>query len=271
MIESGEAGRGFRALSLAQRPELAEPALEVLALGWPEFMRHDPAAERYQPRLANELAAFQVLVVDDKDELAAVGVSIPFAWDGTVAGLPAGWDAVVEQGIGELDQGRPPTAVSALSVTVAPDRLGQGLSRLVIAGLKQAAADAGLGALVVPARPTAKSAYPLIPMERYIRWTLPDGAPFDPWLRTHWRLGGRMLGVCRASMEITADVATWEAWTGMRLPETGSYVVPNALVPVEIDRARDLGRYVEPNVWVQHPIRSRRTVRNPADLPKHRV
>jgi hypothetical protein len=24
-------------------------------------------------------------------------------------------------------------------------------------------------------------------------------------------------------------------------------------VPVEIDRERDAGRYVEPNVWVRHP------------------
>jgi hypothetical protein len=29
-------------------------------------------------------------------------------------------------------------------------------------------------------------------------------------------------------------------------------VVPDALVPVEIDRERDLGRYVEPNVWLRH-------------------
>ena len=79
-----------------------------------------------------------------------------------------------------------------------------------------------------------------------------DGAPFDPWLRTHWRAGGELLGVCPASMEIAADVASWEAWTGLRFPESGPYVVPDALVPLEIDRERDLGRYVEPNVWLRH-------------------
>jgi hypothetical protein len=40
----------------------------------------------------------------------------------------------------------------------------------------------------------------------------------------------------------------------MAFPETGPYVIPEALVPVEIDRERDLGRYVEPNVWVRHPL-----------------
>ena len=243
----------FQVVSLAARPELTLPALELLAAGWPEFMRHDPTAERYQARLATELAGFQALLVDrEKDELAALGVSIPFAWDGTPAGLPAGWDAVVEQGVGDLDEGRRPTALSALSVTVAPERRGQGLSRLVVQGLKAAAARAGLGTLLAPVRPSGKSAYPLTPMERYMRWARPDGAPFDPWLRTHWRLGGEVLGVCPASMEITAEVATWEAWTGLAFPETGPYVVPGALVPVAIDRERDLGRYLEPNVWLRH-------------------
>jgi hypothetical protein len=81
----------FEVVPLAARPELALPALELPAAGWPEFMRHDPAAERYQHRPASELAAFQVLLVDEKDKLAAVGVSIPFAWDGTMRGSrPAG-------------------------------------------------------------------------------------------------------------------------------------------------------------------------------------
>jgi GNAT superfamily N-acetyltransferase len=242
----------FQVVSLAARPELTLPALELLSAGWPEFMQHDPAAERHQVRLATELAGFQVLLVDEKDELAALGVSIPFAWDGTLGGLPAGWDAVVEQGIGNLDEGRRPTALSALSVTVAPDRRGQGLSRLVVQGLKATAARAGLSTLLAPVRPSGKGAYPLTPMERYVRWARPDGAPFDPWLRTHWRLGGEVLRICPASMEITADVATWEAWTGLAFPETGPYVVPGALVPVAIDRDRDLGRYLEPNVWLRH-------------------
>jgi hypothetical protein len=243
------------AVSLAERPDLLEPAVELHAVGWPAFMRHDPAAEVYEARLAGELAGFQVLLLDEKDELAAAGVSIPFVWDGTVDGLPAGWDAVVAGGLRDRDQGRRPTALAGLAVTVAPDRLGQGLSRLVLEGMRRTAARAGLEALVVPVRPAAKSAYPLAPMERYVRWAGPDGAPFDYWLRTHWRLGATILRVCPASIIVEAEVGVWEAWTGMRFPETGPYVVPDALVPVEIDRERDLGRYVEPNVWVRHPLR----------------
>ena len=244
----------YQVVSLAERPELLRPALELHAVGWPEFMQHDPAAAVYEARLAGELAGFQVLLLDEEGELAAAGVSMPFAWDATPEGLPAGWDAVVARGLHDRDEGRPPTALAGLSVTVTPGRLGRGLSRLVLQGLKVTAARAGLTALVVPVRPTAKSAYPLTPMERYMHWTRPDGAPFDYWLRTHWRLGATVLGICPASMVVEADVDTWEAWTGMRFPETGRYVVPEALAPVEIDRERNLGRYVEPNVWVRHPV-----------------
>jgi hypothetical protein len=49
-------------------------------------------------------------------------------------------------------------------------------------------------------------------------------------------------------------VREWERWTRMRFPASGRYVVPGALVPIAIDRRRDRGRYVEPNVWMLHPV-----------------
>jgi hypothetical protein len=66
----------YQVVSLAERPELLQPALELHAVGWPRFLLHDPAAPNYEARPATELAA--------------AGVSIPFAWDGTPEGLPAG-------------------------------------------------------------------------------------------------------------------------------------------------------------------------------------
>ena len=71
------------------------------------------------------------------------------------------------------------------------------------------------------------------------------------------RTGGserRLLAVAPVSMLVTGTVAEWEGWTEMAFPESGDYVVPGALVPVRIDRERDLGRYEEPNVWMRHPV-----------------
>jgi hypothetical protein len=42
---------------------------------------------------------------------------------------------------------------------------------------------------------------------------------------------------------------------GQATPESGAYVLPQALVPIEIDRASGRGRYVEPNVWMRHSPR----------------
>lgn len=53
-------------------------------------------------------------------------------------------------------------------------------------------------------------------------------------------------------MVISGTVANWEDWTGMAFPETGSYVVPDALNLVSIDRAADRGEYVEENLWIRH-------------------
>ena len=68
-----------------------------------------------------------------------------------------------------------------------------------------------------------------------------DGLPFDPWIRVHERVGGKILRVASAAMRVTASVAQWEQWTRMTLPDSGSYVVPGGLVPVQIDRQHDVG------------------------------
>jgi hypothetical protein len=111
----------------------------------------------------------------------------------------------------------------------------------------------GLDTLIAPVRPTLKHLSPLTPMERYIAWRRPDGMLFDPWLRTHERLGADIVKVASESTTVTGTVAEWEEWTEMTFPESGTYVVSGALVPIEIDREQDEGVYVEPNVWMVHP------------------
>jgi hypothetical protein len=120
--------------------------------------------------------------------------------------------------------------------------------------MRDVAARYGLNALVAPVRPTLKSRYPLTSIERYADWRRPDGELFDPWLRVHEQLGAKILHVCPGSLVVTGTVAEWEEWTGMAFPDSGAYVLEGALVPIEIDRKQDVGRYVEPNVWMKHPV-----------------
>jgi hypothetical protein len=91
-------------------------------------------------------------------------------------------------------------------------------------------------------------------MERYVNWQREDGAPLAPWLRVHWRLSARGLCVAPNTLTVETSVEDWEAWTDMAFPESGAYVVPGALQPVQIDCEGDLGRYEDPNYWMVHDV-----------------
>jgi hypothetical protein len=65
-------------------------------------------------------------------------------------------------------------------------------------------------------------------------------------------MGAKILAPASPSMMISGTVAEWESWTGMVFPESGRYIVPGALGPVDINRALDTGTYLEENLWVQH-------------------
>ena len=244
----------YTIVTVARRPELEAQAIDLACQVWPEFMLHADAGARYWRSLSTVFSEFQFALCDEVEGVVATGNTIPILWDGTAEGLPAGWDAVLERGVHDREQGRRPTVLCALSAVVAPTHRGRGLSSEVVRAMRSIAQQHELGALIAPVRPNLKSRYPLTPMERYIGWKGADGLPFDPWIRVHWRMGAEILRPAPRSMVITGAVADWEAWTGLCFPESGDYVVPGALQPVRIDRERDQGRYEEPNVWMRHAV-----------------
>jgi hypothetical protein len=112
----------------------------------------------------------------------------------------------------------------------------------------------GFQYLVAPVRPSQKSNYPLISIDDYVKWTNDAGLPFDAWLRVHARAGARIIKPCHKSMIIPGTHPEWEEWTGMMFPQSGQYVIPGALNPIEINIEKDEGMYVEPNVWMVHVL-----------------
>src|SRR5262245_40706195 len=244
------------ALQFPTRAERAgsQPHRSGMDGAWPEFLYHDAVLNELFGRVISEFAELQFYAWDDEREaVVGVGNAIPAAWDGDIATLPdGGVDAVVEAGFAA--DAPAPTVLCALQILIAPDLRGQGLSSRMIERMAEIGRDNGLDTLIAPVRPTLKDRYPTIAMERYITWRRDDEAHLDPWLRTHERVGAKIAKVAPESMRIPGTVAEWEEWTGIAFPETGSYVVPGALVPVEIDRERDLGLYVEPNVWMVHSL-----------------
>ena len=242
-------------VTAAERPELVSAMDELGGSPWPEFMLHDAVVGELWDCLYELAPAYQFALLDGDDSApVAVGNCIPIRWDGDPDTLAdRGIDAMLEEGVACLRTGATANAASALQVVVRADMLGRGLSATCVRRMAELAAGHGLTDLVAPVRPTEKHRYPLIPMERYMAWRRDDGLPFDPWLHVHERVGGELMHLCPEAMRITGSVAEWEEWTGVPMPESGSYVISGGLVPVEVDRERDVGEYVEPGCWVRHP------------------
>ncbi|MEW6051121.1 MAG: GNAT family N-acetyltransferase [Candidatus Zixiibacteriota bacterium] len=246
----------FRFFTVAERPDLAQVVSKFPGQFWPLFMLQDPIANRLFGPLYQTFAEYQFALIDTgTDGIVAVGNSIPLAFDADPHLLPDdGWDWALQQGFEDLAGGLPLHCLCALQIVIDPKYRSLGLSTRMVLRMREIASAHSLNRLFAPVRPNQKSLYPLIPMEKYIRWKSEDGLPFDPWLRTHTRLGADIIRVCPSAMRIPGSVPDWETWTSMRLPETGEYIIPGALVPVRIDREANLGLYVEPNVWMCHQL-----------------
>lgn len=205
---------------------------------WPEFLRHDPLSNRYWNRLYEDFPGFQFFLVDG-DRVLAQGNCVP------VRGMPLQWrDAFPNafEGAGEPDR------LCALAIIVAPEVQGTGLSGRMLAHMRELAAP--FGTLVAPVRPTWKAKHPHLPIEEYAAWRRGDGTHVDPWIRTHERAGGRILGTAEDAMLIEGSLDDWREWTGLDLPADGEAIVPDALVPVRFDAGH--GVYREPCVWIEH-------------------
>lgn len=249
-VYKGEGLLNTRIVTVSQNVDLI-PVFDPFLEQFPEFIQQGDAISRYYwNELYTTFPDYQFALYGEDEEMVGCGHTIPLYWDGTKKHIPGGYDHALKQG---FDTNKPNT-LCALAAVSSTSHKGKGLSYDIIRTMKAIAKKNGLTSVIAPVRPTWKQKYPTIPIEHYAHWKRDDGAPFDPWLRVHWRLGGRQLGIAPRSMMIKGTVSEWSEWTGMALPESGQYVVPGALSLVKIDCDKDCGLYDDPNVWVEHRV-----------------
>jgi GNAT superfamily N-acetyltransferase len=163
--------------TFAQRPDLLSkvfgPEIESAV---PEFMRHDPTGGLYYRDEALEFfREFGLVAVDlaEPERPVARAFSVPFSFrDGTEGReeLPGGgWDPVIRWADADRRAGRHRTAVSALEIMVAPRLQRRGISRLMLAAMRDNARRLGFVDLYAPLRPTEKHLEPLTPLRRLRR------------------------------------------------------------------------------------------------------
>lgn len=240
-------------ISCAEKPELYPEADRLAGECWPEFMLHDPIANRYFNEFVETFPDHQFFLMDKGGDLVGLVNSVPFSLPEGPDGLSReGWDWAVVKSLADYKAGRKPDTLCGLQICLDPRQRGGGLSGQAVAYLRQFRKERGYQKLVVPVRPNEKHLYPSLPMEDYLLMIRDDGLPKDPWLRVHVRQGGEIGRICDHSMKIEGTLAEWETWTGVRFSGEGPHYVPGALCPVDVDWGRKLCVYTEPNVWVVH-------------------
>lgn len=241
--------------SRADAPYLKKAALVIEQAAWSKlgYLSYSRSHYDYYAELIDSYPEYQLCLVDtETDYPVAVANSVPFVCSGPRE-LPAeGWDWVVETAARSKDQ--KPNMIGGLAVSVPAIHRSKGYARIMIQSLVNLAKSKGLEGVVVPVRPTAKAQHPWVPIADYVSWTDDSGRPYDPWLRSHVSVGGKLVGPCERSMVVREPVAFWESWSNERFESSGNYAIEGALAPVEIDLDSQSGTYEEPNVWVWYAV-----------------
>lgn len=151
----GLGGAGIRITTLAERPELAARLWDMKD-SWPEFAQHDSLAWLLYPRMVAEFPEY-VLIATDGDTVVARGFGVPFAQHAPGRGgeLPAqGWDRILMWAFSDLRRGVEADTVSAIEISVATGRQGEGLSGRMLAAMRENARARGFAEVVAPVRPS---------------------------------------------------------------------------------------------------------------------
>ncbi|WIY05659.1 Long-chain-fatty-acid--CoA ligase [Amycolatopsis mongoliensis] len=245
----------MRVVDLADRPDLLDSALGLGDVGGQFIYQGASGRMITGERFRRHWARYFLIALDDDGAPMARALSVPLTFpaeDRTE--LPDhGWDQAIEWAAQDVMDGREPTALCALEVVIAPHLRGRGLAAPMLKALKARAAETGLRKLIVSVRPIGKEEEPAVPMPEYAARRRDDGLLADRWLRTHERLGARVVKVCPFAVTLSGSFADWRAWTGVKL-EDGENFVPGGIAPVYASTAYDTATYVEPNVWMDHPM-----------------
>jgi GNAT superfamily N-acetyltransferase len=248
--------------TLAERPDLRGKVFgPEIQSALPEFLRHDPIAMLYYGDGAlDRYLDYALAAVDpaEPDRPVARAFCVPFAFRGGMPGRGAlpdgGWDEVIRWAHDDYLADRGPNAVSALEIMVTPRLQGLGVSRRMLGAMRDNVQRLGFRELWAPLRPTEKDKEPLTPFAEYAARRRGDGQPHDAWIRTHVRAGAEIVKVAPCSVVIPGTLAGWREWTGLPLDQSGPAIVPGALNPIHVSLEQDHAVYVEPNLWVRHPL-----------------
>jgi hypothetical protein len=236
----------------AYSEELSKAAASIEQAAWSDlgYLNYTRAHYENYTEILNKYADYQLCLVDlETDYPVAVFNSVPLSYTGSGDLPQEGWDWVVETGARPKG---PHTVLGGLAMSIPAVHRAKGYGRRMLRAMRELAESKGLRGVLAAVRPSSKARHPWVGIDDYITWTDGKGRAFDPWLRSHLSSGGKLVGPCKRSMVVEEPIAFWETWSKREFPRSGPYTIDGALVPLEIDLERGIGRYEEPNIWVTY-------------------
>jgi len=244
----------YKIVNFKQRPDLYDSQQEICRKTFPTFLYYSEIIDSTWDKMIEYYQEYQLLFLND-EEIICIFNCMPMSLDFSDEELPEdAFDWGMEKGIRDFEDGKEINAALAIQIIIPKEYQGKGISHIAVVEIKNMCAEMGIQKLVIPVRPTLKCKYPINDIGNYIKWKNEKGLPFDPWLRVHVKQNGKIIKPCKEALKIKGTIKQWENWTKMSFPESGMYVVDGALCPVRIDREKNIGFYIEPNVWVSYEI-----------------
>jgi len=234
------------------RPWTDEQMEALFSEGFPDFITSDQEVKKYISQVRDFFKAFDIVLVDEFENPVGTGWGVPINWTGSSVDLPNTFADVLRLSIETYQSHELPNTFVICGAVVHPEFKGSGVADDLIRALTDLAIGFGIKKVIAPIRPTLKHLHPLMGIEEYASWFREDGLPWDPWLRLHIRLGAQIIGLAPIAQTMTNSVEQWEKWANLKMPHSGQYIIENGMSPLHIDLEKNIGTYVEPNIWVRH-------------------
>lgn len=251
---------GYKFVQTSQNKDLERKIENLAKESWPKYsleasLGFERKTKKKWSSIYDLFPDFQFAVFDEEFETYIGSInSVPVFWKGNSKKLPnEGWEWALVNAISNYKL-RIPNILIALGICVCKEHKGRKFGSLFLNFLKFYAKSNNFKTIFAPVRPTLKSLYPTFTLKQYIKLLNSEGQLFDPWLRTHISVGGRIIKICNKSMQFKSSISNWQNWTNLVFPASNKYYVPGMLDFLKIDLRKSEGLYEEPNVWIEHKI-----------------
>jgi hypothetical protein len=230
---------------------------ELTKCSWPNYLIDEsdiedprPASNLPKEELKRRFLLWGIRAKQDKRLLAFASAVLIFV-DHTKAILPNnGWNYASEA-YGDNSE---PNSLCLLSANIRPEARNLKLSYHLINQSKLISKNNQMHWVIAPVRPSQKDKYPLEQLDIYLNRKTENGDMYDPWVRAHINLGAEILNICSESVIVKASPKKWHEWTGIAFEKSGDYILSKGLVPMKMDLEKNVGSYIEPNVWVRYRL-----------------